>query len=191
MTKLIVITHPAVIIDPLIPIDEWSLSEKGWKQVRQAFKLEFWTSVDVLYSSYELKAYSMAEKASKKFSIPFDSAHKIYDLGETRGRTFIPPDQFDQAVKEWYSDLDHNVNGWEPINTMSKRVSTCIDSLMRKHKNRTVAVIAHGGSGTMIKCHVQGIVPSQNEDPHKVAGGYFVADWEEKKIIRDWTRYWK
>lgn len=190
MTKLILITHPAVNIDANVPIDQWSLSEKGWEQAEQAFELDFWPNVDCIYSSQELKAYSMAKEAARRFGLPFDDTHKIADLGETRGRTFIPPDQFEAAVQEWYKDLDANINGWEPINVMSARVSACIDTLMANHLGETVVVVAHGGSGTMIKCHIQGIKPSRNEDPHQVAGGYFVADWDEKKLISDWKRFW-
>lgn len=189
MTKLILFTHPAVNIDPNVPIDQWSLSKKGWEQAWQALDLSLWKEVNAIYASTELKAYSMAEKIAEKLNLPFDDSHKIYDLGETRNRIFIPPDQFEKAVEEWYHDLDQNINGWEPINIMSKRVSQSIDLLMSENIGKTVAIIAHGGSGTMIKCHIQGIPPLRNKDPHKIAGGYFVADWDSKKIIIDWERY--
>lgn len=191
MTKLILFTHPAVSIDPSIPIDHWDLSEEGFKQAKQALDLDLWKNVDVIYSSTELKAYGMAEKIAQKYNLEFDDSHKIYDLGETRNRTFIPPDAFDEAVGEWYRDPDHNINGWEPINVMNLRVSKCIDALMDKCTGQTVAIVAHGGSGTMIKCHIQGIPPSRSEDPHKISGGYFIADWDNKRIIKDWERYWK
>lgn len=191
MTKLIYLTHPAVNIDSQTPIDQWSLSDKGWEQAKQSLELDFWKSVDVLYASTELKAYSMADMIANEYNIPFDDAHKIYDLGETRGRTFIPPDQFEEAVKEWYQDLDHNIHGWEPINEMFKRVGVCIDRLMANHHDKTVAIVGHGGSGTMVKCHIMGITPRRNDDPHEVAGGYFIADWDNKRIAQDWKRYWK
>ena len=191
MTKLIYLTHPAVNIDAKTPIDEWSLSEKGWEQAKQSLELSFWKDVDVLYASTELKAYSMAEMIAEEFDIVFDDSHRILDLGETRGRSFIPPDQFEEAVKEWYRDLDNNINGWEPINAMSKRVSDCIDKLMSHHQDDTVAVVGHGGSGTMVKCHIQGVKPTRNDDPHEVAGGYFIADWDARTILQDWKRFWK
>ncbi len=189
-TKLIYFTHPSVHIDAETPISEWHLSEKGWEQAHQAINMDIWKEVDVMYASTELKAYSMAEKIAQKHGIPFDKSHKIEDLGETRNRTFIPPKKFEDAVTEWYRDLGNNVNGWEPINSMSKRIANTTDKLMSMHPGKTVAIVGHGGAGTLTKCHIKGIEPRREEDPHNLAGGYFIADWDNKKILKDWQKFW-
>lgn len=188
MTKLIFITHPAVIIDPKTPIDQWSLSEKGRQEVEALGSENFWNSVDVIYSSSEPKATTVVGIVSKKRSIALPPDYKRDCLGEIRNRTFIEPSKFSVAVGEWYAHLTENPNGWESVADAQKRIVECVTSLMTKNKGKTVVMVGHGGTGTLLLCQIKGATPSFDDDP-LTTGCIAVYDWDNQKIISPWKKY--
>lgn len=188
MTKLIYITHPAVVIDPNIPIDEWELSEEGLVAVDRLLQLDFWQEVKYLYTSEEKKAYKVGEAVEVKFGLQFE---KIKDLGEAdRSSTGIisPVEEYMKVVQEAYKNLALGVRGWESHLEMMLRNAKVIDQLKQKHQGETLAIIGHGGSGTTLKCYIKKVLPAFAEDPQKT-GCYFVADLDQGEILADWEKY--
>ena len=78
--KLYFITHPAVNIDPNIPVYKWSISEEGWRQVLNLANEPFWKEVDAIFASTEQKANKAAEFWSQKFDIPLTLVDGIEEI---------------------------------------------------------------------------------------------------------------
>jgi len=187
MTKLIYISHPSVNIDQKIPVDQWTLSDKGLYEVQNLLEKELWKEVDVIYSSKETKASTVAKMAANKFSIVH---FEEKDLGETdRSSTgFIQSEEYMNVVQEAYANIETGTRGWESHNHMMERNGKVLDKIKELHFNKTIAVVGHGGAGTTIKCYIKRIAPSFHEDPKKT-GCYFIADLDNGDILQDWVKY--
>ena len=186
MTKLYFITHPSVTIDSSVPIDQWNLSEKGLEAANKLLEHDFIKEFGVIYSSAEPKAITVAEMVSSKINVPI--TNKVKDLGEIRGRTFIPPEIFVEATKNWFDNPTQNINGWESRDDTQKRIVDCVSKIMASENGKIVAIVGHGGTGTLLKCHIKGIEPLQTED-QPGQGCYFIADWDNQKLIQDWVKF--
>lgn len=189
MTRLIFVTHPPVEIDPKKSADQWLVSEDGWKEVERLIKKPFWKDVDKIYSSQENKAKRVAEKIAESF----ENLHlntPITLLGEIdRNSTgFLESDVYDNAIEEFYKNPDISFKGWETAKAATDRIVTAVSEIMKENKDRTIAIIGHGATGTLLACWVKGIEPSFSEDPRR-NGCIMVFDWDKKQILSPWQKY--
>ena len=74
------ITHPDVVIDPLIPVPQWPLSERGKSRIRRLLSHAWIARIEALYCSTEQKAVDGAALLSEALGIPF---HQVAALGKT------------------------------------------------------------------------------------------------------------
>lgn len=147
--ELIFITHPQVNIDPKIPIDEWSLSDVGFFRSKNFLDNSVLKRINAIYSSEEQKAFMFAEMIADKYDL---KNKKVDCLGEIRGRKFIPPEDFGLATKKWFDNPSKVVNGWETRNDAQERIVTCVRKIMSNYNSGKIAVVGHGGTGTLLKC---------------------------------------
>jgi broad specificity phosphatase PhoE len=188
MTKLIFITHPDVIIDKDIPIDKWKLSPDGLETVERLSSESFWSEVEIIYSSSEPKASTVAEIIALKSHVPLAKEYKKECLCEVLHRTFIEPDLYAVAVEKWYLDPTGHPQGWESVNEAQKRIVACVSEIMLQNRDKTVVIVGHGGTGTLLKCFIKGVSPSYQEDPQQT-GKYLICNWGEKEVITEWIKY--
>lgn len=191
MTKLVFITHPATYIDPKIPIDRWHLSEYGEKQLANLIKFPFWADVDAIYSSQEIKALNTAIRIKNEFvHIKFPDSSGVSELHELdRSSTgVLPKDIYDKAIEQMYEYPNESYKGWETANAATERIAKAVSQIMDKNEGKTVAIVGHGATGTLLACQIKKLDPSFVEDPH-FNGCIMVYDWDNKKIISPWSRY--
>ncbi len=188
MTKLIYITHPEVIIDTDIDIDSWQISPLGWDRVQNLLSLDFWHVVEKVYTSTEPKAYTIAEKVSKKYNIEFEKVRDLREIDRSSTGIIRPLSKYMEVVQSSYENISDQVRGWESIDSVMLRNSNVVEKLKVKHPRETIVIIGHGCAGTTIKCYIKNIPPSFREDPQKT-GCYFMADLDGNTIINDWAAY--
>lgn len=191
MTKLIFITHPAVDIDPQVPIDKWHISKDGQKQIENLLKYPFWKEVDVIYSSQEGKALNAAQQIKGHFAnLKSPAAEGMFDLHEIdRSATgILPKEIYYKAIEEFYQNPDKSYKGWETANAAKERITKVVTQIMEDNADKTVAIIGHGATGTLLACAVQKIEPSFAEDPH-ANGCIMVYDWDKKTVLSPWEKY--
>lgn len=185
--KLYFITHPAVNIDPSIAANKWSISEEGWRQVRNLSNQPFWKEVDAIFASTEQKANKAAEFWSKKFNIPLEIVDGIQEIDRS-STGFLPEDEFVKIVNEFYTNPDEKVRGWESANECLDRMVKAIDKIIAGNNGKNIALVSHGAVGNLYTCHIQGIKPSRLKGQTKI-GSWFVLDLSARKIISVWREY--
>ncbi len=184
--KLYFITHPSVNIDPNIPVNKWSISEEGWKQVRNLSDEPFWKEVDVIFASTEQKANKAAEYWSRKFNIPLTIVDGIEEID--RSSTGFLSEDFWKVVDEFYAEPSERVRGWESANECLKRMISTIDNITKNNQGKNIAIVSHGAVENLYACHIKGITPSHITGQTKI-GSWFVLDLNTRKIISDWREY--
>ncbi len=189
MAQLIFVTHPSVKIDPHKSIDQWIVSEEGWRKVKRLIKKSFWKDVNRIYSSQENKAKRVAEEIADSF----ENLHlntPLTLLGEVnRSSTgYMDRNDYEQAVEEFYLYPDKSYKDWEKANDATKRIVSAASEIMDENKNKTVAIVGHGMTGTLLLCFIKGIKPTRKEGP-KNMGCFVKIDWDNKKLLTPWLKY--
>ncbi|MEX2007447.1 MAG: histidine phosphatase family protein [Candidatus Levyibacteriota bacterium] len=189
MTRLIFITHPVVEIDPSKPADQWLVSKDGWKDVKRLLKKSFWSQVDKIYSSQENKAKRVAEEIAENFgNLHFNTPITLLGEIDRSSTGFLERETYDKAIEEFYRYPDKSFKGWETSRAATERIVAVVSEIMKENKDKTIAIVGHGATGTLLACHVKGIPPTIKEDP-RVNGCIMVYDWDKKQILSPWEKY--
>lgn len=156
MTRLILIRHGET---------EWTrahryqgdtntpLSTKGKNDVKAVARVMGRTRMDFLYSSALVRARESAAiiaPAVRKKPVP-DSRLNEINFGNWEGKTAAQLwKQKDAAFRRWCRGQWISPTGGEKISDFRKRVSRSLYGILRRHRGKTVAVVAHGGTIKMI-----------------------------------------
>src|SRR5579859_6356919 len=146
MTSLYYITHPDVDIHPNIPVDQWLVSDEGWKHVDHLIKSPSWKDINVIYSSQEPKALRVAEDIESRIQhLRMPNRLGYSGLGEiNRSSTgYLLPEEYQKATEEFYSHPNESYKGWETAIQATERTMFIVSQIMEEEKGKTVAIVGH------------------------------------------------
>lgn len=174
MARLLIITHPEVIVDPNVPITDWGLNEKGRARAASFAASDTFANVSHIWSSDEQKAREAAEilAAPRGLSVEINKG-----LGENdRSATgFLPPDAFEAAADAFFAEPQISFRGWETAVQAQTRMRRAIASIIQTHTGRDLAIVTHGAVGTLLWCALAGRpIDRQYDQPGQ--GHYWQAD---------------
>ena len=191
MKKIVYITHPSTNIDPLIPADQWTISDEGERQIANLAQNPFWKNIETIYSSTEPKArYSAQILNDRIVHLKFPMPSGIEDLVEiNRNSTgFLKPPEFRNAMDEFYLHPDKSFKGWETANGAVSRTMNIISRIMEDNINKNVAIVGHGAVGTLLVCALKKVTFSSREEP-RIQGSWIAIDWNKQTVLSDWSQY--
>ncbi len=185
MTHVYFISHPEVIIDRQIPVPQWDLSARGRERLDVLIRQPWVPSIRALFSSTEQKAKTTAAgiAAAHGLTVQYD-----HDLGEMdRSSTgMLEPDQFDRVVADFFADPHTSVLGWERAIDAEQRIVSTVDRLLHHTApDDPVAIVSHGGVGTLLLSHLKG-TPITRADDQPGQGHYFVFTKDTRTLIHAW-----
>lgn len=190
MATLRYISHPEVLVDPDVPIPEWGLSDLGRARGEAMLAQSWVTQVGRIVSSPEVKARELAGLLGAHLELGVEVRA---DTGENdRAATgFVPPDQFEQLADQFFAEPERSVRGWErAIDAQSRIVGALADLLHTTAgpapaTGADVAVIGHGGVGTLWLCHLAGLpIDRRHDQPGQ--GHYFSVDVARGSVLHPW-----
>ena len=184
MPRLIFITHPEVIVDPLVPIERWRLSETGVRRMQAFAEDPVTADVTAIWSSAETKAREAAAILASRLGL----AVKVDErLGENdRSATgFLPPDEFERAADAFFAEPTESFRGWERAVDAQQRVVTAVTSVLEAHTGGDVAIVAHGGVGALLLCALLDRAISRDMDQPS-QGHYWVATLPDLRVEHGW-----
>lgn len=153
---LILVKHSLPKVVESVPAREWHLSDEG--KLRSELLAQRVASYrpEVLVSSVEPKAIETAQIISNELkleSISIDNLHE-HDRSET---PYLGRDEFQSVVREFFSKPDELVFGNETANEAHSRFSRAMHPVLEIHKNRTIAIVAHGTVISLFVSRLTGI----------------------------------
>src|SRR5690349_3665645 len=91
------VTHPAVVIDPAVPVTEWPLTQAGRDRVTAALALPWTKGLAAIWASTERKAIDAATILAEGTGIGFST---LRELGENdRSATgYLPREEFEATA---------------------------------------------------------------------------------------------
>ena len=184
MAKLILIKHATPVKDPDRPSHEWELSDLGREQaIKVALDLEASElSFDLVATSAEPKAQETGQIIASELDRPMQV---VKELAE-HDRSNVPvmeTREFISSVALFFREPDRLVLGRETARDAKSRITRAIESIMRDHAGKDLAVVSHG---TVISLFAAEIVEEDAFQLWRRMGlpSYIAMDWERREVIR-------
>lgn len=181
MSRLLFVTHPAVAIDPAVPVPRWRLSERGTARMRAFADGSVLDGTAEVWASTEAKAIEGAGIVAARFGLPVAVDHA---LGENdRSATgYLPPPEFEAVADAFFANPEESVRGWERAVDAQARVVSAVERIMAQAAG-PVTIVAHGAVGALLLCRTMGVAISRAHD-QPGAGSYYVI--EGGRLLHGW-----
>jgi len=185
VTTLFFITHPEVVIDRTRPVPRWHLSDVGIARARAFAQSASMHGVTTVWASTETKAIEGAGiiAAARGLSV---CVHEGLDENDRSATGFLPPHEFQKVADEFFAHPHESIRGWERAIDAQRRVVAAFDEIAAGAGKGDIAVVAHGGVGTLLYCHLAGVGISRRHD--QPSQGHF---WSCTHPSRDILHGWK
>lgn len=182
------ITHPDVLIDPGVPVPDWALAPRGRARMTRALALPWMAGVRRAWCSTERKARDGARILADQLGL---SVAELVGLGENdRSATgYLPRAEFEAVADQFFAQPDHSVRGWERAVDAQRRIVAAVDHVLGASAgcDGDIAIISHGGVGTLLLCHLRGEAISRARDqPPNNGGNYFAFDVATRRLRHGW-----
>ncbi len=181
------ISHPNVSVNSSIPVPQWGLSDTGRQRAERMLHQPWVAALTRVVSSDETKAVETAEILAGHLGL---SVEIRAGLGENdRSATgFVPPAQFERLADAFFANPHESVRGWERAIDAQARIVSGLEDLVTAATSTTnteIAVVGHGGVGTLWFCHLSGLAIDRAHD-QPGQGHYFTFDPESSTVLHPW-----
>jgi len=177
MASLWFITHPEVVVDPVIPVEHWHLGVSGIARMRTFAQSPMLADVGAIWASRETKAIEAAGILGGALGL---GVQVLDDLGENdrRATGFLPAAEFEHVADMFFATPCDSVRGWERAIDAQARVRAAVLRIVAGHGDGDLAIVAHGAVGTLLFCALSGNAISRSFDqPYQ--GHYWTASLPE------------
>lgn len=185
MSAVFFISHPEVVIDPAVPVPNWYLSDKGVHRMRAFSRSSIPTGLAAVWASTETKSIEAAGLLAACFGLPVRVHHGLRE-NDRSATGFLPASEFEQTADAFFALPDESVSGWELAVDAQRRVSDAVDDILHEPARGTVAIVAHGGVGTLLLCQYLGVPISRALD-QKGQGNYWCFDAVTREVKSTWV----
>ena len=184
MPHLVYVTHPQVVIDPAIPVPEWSLSEQGRARTRMACEQPWLRDVASIVASVERKAIETAEILARSCGLSVETLPNLEE-NDRSATGYLPSYEFERVANAFFANPDLSVRGWERAVDAQARVSAQVEKILRE-KRGAICMVGHGGVGTLLYCHLCQLPIDRGYDQPAGGGCYFLFDIDARRMLHGW-----
>jgi len=181
------VTHPDVVVDPAVEVSRWPLSRQGRQRMRRCLQQSWSARLSAVYCSTEQKAIDGAQILAERLGTGYEM---LVDLGENdRSATgYLPENEFRAAVQQFFAHPDESVRGWETARDAQRRIVEAVETILaRERVPGDIAIVAHGGVGALLLCHLTGVEISASENqPGANGGNYYCFDADSWSLEQSW-----
>jgi len=176
-------THPAVVIDPNVPVTEWPLTEAGRDRVRAALALPWTKGLAAIWSSTERKAIDAATILAEGTGIDFST---MRDLGENdRSATgYLPREEFEATADLFFANPQQSILGWERAIDAQRRIVGAVEAVLAASAPGSIVIVAHGAVGALLMAALEDVPISRTHDQPAGSGGNLFAFDRGTRLLR-------
>jgi broad specificity phosphatase PhoE len=181
------ITHPEVSFDWAVPVPEWDLSELGRDRLEATTAQPWVRNLGKLFASPERKTITTAQRLAAASGAEIHYLPALAEIDRSAAGT-LPPDEYNRVTKEFFAKPSNSARGWERAIHAQRRIVKAVNAILEDPAlPATIAVISHGGVGTLLLCHLRG-VPIRRSEDQPGQGHYFVFDCISQQVQHGWRR---
>jgi broad specificity phosphatase PhoE len=182
--EVLFVTHPEVVADPATPVPQWGLSETGVRRMTAFAASPETDGLTAIWSSEETKAVKAATILAEARSLPVRT-HAGLGENDRSATGFLPPPEFEAMADAFFGRPEESVRGWERAVDAQARIAAAFAEVLEQVPDGRIALVAHGGVGTLLKCRLAGLPISRSEDQPfqgcfwrwNIAAGRMVHGW--------------
>jgi len=190
MPVVFFITHPDVVIRPSVPVPDWPLNERGRARMCAMVAASWVKEVRGIFASSERKAREGAQILADGLGLSGYSV--IDDLGENdRSATgYLPKREFEALVDAFFAQPQTSIRGWEPAADAQARIVRAVERIVSQASgNSDLAIVGHGGTGTLLYCCLAGLpIDRRYDQPATNGGNWFAFDRASRKLLHNGWR---
>lgn len=188
MSLLHYISHPEVVIDSEVPVPRWSLSDLGRRRAEAMVGASWVSSITRIVSSDETKALETAGLLAERLGLEVEVRPATGEI-DRRATGFLPPDAYHEVSDRFFAEPTDSASGWERAVDGQRRIIDALGDLLTEQPGPAVAsdmaVVGHGGVGTLLLCHLEGIpIAAEHDQPHP--GHRWTLDRSTGRIVDRW-----
>lgn len=178
------VTHPEVAVDPTVPVPQWGLSEAGAARMRAFAARPALQGLDAVWASEETKAVEAARILAEPQAL---AVRQHAGLGENdRSATgFLPPPEFEATADAFFANPEASVRGWERAVDAQARVAAAFDQIVAQTVDGAIALVAHGGVGTLLLCRLLH-QPIARAADQPFQGHFWAYDADSRRVLHGW-----
>ncbi|WP_157016484.1 histidine phosphatase family protein [Mesorhizobium xinjiangense] len=178
------ITHPEVVVDPGRPVPRWHLSDKGIARMRSFAASAAMQDLGAVWASEETKAIEAAGILAAAHGLPV-AVHPGLNENDRSATGYLPAPKFEQLADRFFAEPVTSVQGWERAVDAQRRVRAAFVSIVDANADGDVAIVAHGGVGTLLLCHLSGLSISRRHD-QPFQGHFWSYAVAERRMLSTW-----
>jgi broad specificity phosphatase PhoE len=166
------ITHPEVVVDPSRPVPHWRLSATGRARLRAMLAQPWVPEISRVVCSTETKSVEAAAALASHLRLVAEPRAATGELDRS-ATGFLPAAEHDRVADECFAHPQLSAAGWERAIDAQARIVAALSDLLADDGD--VAVVGHGGVGTLWWCHLAG-VPIDRRHDQPGQGHHFTVD---------------
>jgi broad specificity phosphatase PhoE len=182
MSTVRLITHPEVAIDPAVPVPRWHLTPGGIARMR-AFAADV-GEIAAVWASTETKAIEGAGILAARFGLPV-GVHEGLGENDRSATGYLPRAEFQEVANAFFAAPETSVRGWERAVDAQARMARAVDAVLERSPPGDVAIVAHGGVGTLLLCLYRGVPISRDDDP-PFEGHVWTFERRSRRVLDGW-----
>ena len=185
MSRVLFVTHPEVHVDPAVPVPDWELTPRGRDAMRLFAEGPEVRGVRCVWSSRERKAADAAAILADRLGLPVSTLEQLAE-NDRSSTGYLPPELFEPAVQAFFREPLLSHRGWETAAAAQERIADALETVLaRSPAEGDVAIVAHGGVGTLLLCQLKGTAIHRAED-QPGQGHWFAFDRETRRVLHGW-----
>lgn len=171
MQNVFFITHPDVLIDAAVPVHEWPLNARGRARMHAMLTRSWVPGIVHVASSTERKAVDGAAILGAHLGLR-PVTHPGLGENDRSSTGYLPKPEFEAAADAFFAYPEQSATGWERAVDAQTRIIAAMRDVLAAAPAGDVAVVAHGGVGALLLCHLLGSAISRAADQPAGSGGH-------------------
>jgi broad specificity phosphatase PhoE len=187
MATVYFVTHPEVVVDPQVPVPDWTLSAIGWKRIEAFCQRPELAAVTDVFTSDERKAMDCAGALQRARGLLFTTRKDLRE-NDRSATGYVAPPRFWEIVDQFFGQPDTSILGWETARAAQARIKAGVAaSIAARRGSGDLVIFAHGGVGTLLLSDLRG-EPISRKHGQPIAGGgcYFAFDRDSHALQHGW-----
>ncbi len=140
--------------------------------------------VAAIFTSSETKAIEAAHILGRVRGIPVTTVDDLQEIDRS-ATGFLPPSEFERTADAFFAEPESSVRGWERAVDAQARIVRVFETLLKTSSDGDVAIITHGGVGTLLLCRYLRMPISRKFDQPS-QGHYWTLDIASRNPRHGW-----
>lgn len=156
MNAIYYLSHPEVVIDPVVPVPDWSLSTEGRARILAIRNAGWLRACRRVVTSAERKAVETAELIAEASRAAIEVRPAMHE-NDRSATGFLAPSEFEAVADQFFARPEASVRGWECARDAQARILAEFNTVTAAHDPaQSLLFVGHGGVGTLLYCALAG-----------------------------------